>query len=54
MVRNSRTCSACFSFRLEADHVPQGAERIVLAELHDGIGPAPVLGIVEPDRLHRP
>ena len=25
---------------LEADHVPQGAERIVLAQLDDGIGPA--------------
>src|SRR5690606_13457190 len=38
---------------LEPDHVPQGAERIVLAELDDCMGPAPCARIVEADRLHR-
>ena len=28
---------AMFELGLEADHVPQRAERIVLAELHDGV-----------------
>ena len=40
---------------LEADHVPQRAERVVLAQLHDGVGRAPpVVRIGEADRLHRP
>ena len=40
---------------LEADHVPQRAERIVLAQLHDRIGrSAPGARIVEPYRFHRP
>ena len=30
---------AMLQLGLEADHVPQRAERIVLAQLHDGIGP---------------
>ena len=30
------------------------AERIVLAQLDDGVGPAPGARIVEADRLHRP
>src|SRR6185295_14390251 len=29
---------AVLELGLEADHVPQGAERIVLSQLHDGIG----------------
>src|SRR3546814_7241314 len=42
-----------FQFGLEADHVPERAERIVLAELDDGIRPAAGLRIVEADRFHR-
>ncbi len=49
-----------FQLGLEADHVPQRAQLVILTKLHDGIGPAPLrkLGaggarIVEPDRLHR-
>ena len=39
---------------LEADHVPQRAERVVLAQLHDRVGPrAAAVRIVEADRLHR-
>ena len=29
---------AVFQLGLEADHVEQGAERVVLAQLHDGVG----------------
>ncbi len=39
---------------LEADHVPERAECVVLPELHHGIGPASGSRIVEPDRFHRP
>src|SRR5690349_13498557 len=38
---------------LEADHVPERAERIVLAELDDRIRPAPGPRIVQADWLHR-
>src|SRR3546814_15699886 len=38
---------------LEADHVPQRAERIVLTELDNGPGPAAGARIVESDTLHR-
>ena len=44
---------AMLQLGLEADHVPQGAERIVLAQLDHGIGPAPGPRIVEADALHR-
>src|SRR5215208_4468110 len=44
---------AVLQLGLEADHVPQSAERIVLTELDDGIGPAPGPRIVESDALHR-
>ena len=40
---------AMLQLGLEADHVPQGAERIVLAQLDDGIGPAAGARIVEAD-----
>ena len=40
---------AVLQLGLEADHVPQRAERIVLAELHDGVGPTPGrCGLVRP------
>ena len=38
---------------LEADHVPQRAERIVLAQLHHGMGPLRLARIAQADRLHR-
>ena len=38
---------------LEADDVPQRAERIVLAQLDDRVRPAAGARIVEADRLHR-
>ncbi len=38
---------------LETDHVPQGAERIVLAQLDHRIGPAACARVVETDALHR-
>ena len=37
---------------LKANHVPKCTQRIVLAQLNDGIGPAPSFGIIKPDRLH--
>src|SRR3546814_17198443 len=42
-----------FELGLEADDVPQRAERIILPELDDGMGPAPGFRIIEADRLHR-
>src|SRR3569623_3303025 len=42
-----------FELGLKPDDVPQLAAGIVLAELDDGIGPAPGALIVEPDPLHR-
>jgi len=45
---------AVLELGLEADHVPQGSERIVLAQLDHRIGPAASARIVEPDRFHRP
>src|SRR3546814_14273119 len=42
-----------FQFGLEADHVPERAERIVLAKLDHGIRPAAGHRIVEADRFHR-
>ena len=45
---------AVLQLGLEADHVPQRAERVVLAQLHHGVGPpAAVVRIGEADRLHR-
>ena len=45
---------AMFELGLEADHVPQRAERIVLAKLHYGVGlHAGLTRVGETDRLHR-
>jgi len=44
---------AMFQLGLESDHVPQGAKRIVLPELHDRMRPAPCPRIVQPNALHR-
>ena len=39
---------------LEADHIVERAQCIVLAELDDGMGPsAAVMRVAEADRLHR-
>src|SRR3546814_19048286 len=38
---------------LEADDVVERAERIVLAELHHGVGPLVAVRVVQADRLHR-
>ena len=54
MVRNRRDLLAVLQLGLEADDVPQRAERIVLAELHDGPRPLAGARIAQPDRLHRP
>ena len=40
--------------RLEADHVVERAERIVLAQLHDGMRPLSGARVAQADRLHRP
>ena len=60
MVRKMRTCSPCFSLVWKPTMFHKRAERIVLAQLDDGIGPAAggMFGrggvrIVEPDALHR-
>ena len=46
---------AVFELGLEADDVEQGAERIVLPELHDGVGlDGRRMGVGQADRLHRP
>ena len=45
---------AMLQLGLEAHHVVERAERVVLAQLHHGIGPRPVRGSVEAHRLHRP
>ncbi len=39
---------------LEANHIPQRTERVVLAKLDDGVRPAAGARIIEADRLHRP
>ena len=44
---------AIFELGLEAHHIPQGAERIVLAQLDNRIGPATGARIIKADRLHR-
>src|SRR5262245_16999172 len=45
---------AMFELSLEADHVPQSAERVVLTELHHGIGlHARAMRVRKTDRLHR-
>ena len=44
---------AVLQLRLEADHVVERAERVVLAQLHDGEGAAAGVRIGEADRLHR-
>ena len=38
MVRKMRSLLAMFELRLEADHVVERAELVVLAQLHDRIG----------------
>ena len=54
MVRKIRTCSRVLQLGLEADHVEQAAELVVLAQLHDGIGFDPgLVRIGEAERLHR-
>src|SRR5579862_509487 len=45
---------AMAQLRLEADEVVKRAERIVLPQLHDRIGPPLLSRIFKPDRLHRP
>ena len=43
-----------FQLRLEADHVEKGAERIVLAQLDDGVGLfIGIARIGQANRLHR-
>ena len=54
MVRKMRTCSPCFSLVWKPTMFHKRAERIVLAELDDCIGPASGARIVEADALHRP
>src|SRR3954447_11283671 len=44
---------AVTQLRLEADHVVERAQRIVLAQLDDGMGPASGARITQPYRLHR-
>src|SRR3546814_7406400 len=39
---------------LEADHVEQGGERVVLAQLHHGMRSTPGARVGQADRLHRP
>ncbi len=41
-----------FQFGLEADHVPQRAEAVVLAQLHHGMGALAAARILQPHRLH--
>ena len=43
-----------FQMRLEADQIKQGARRVVLAELYDRVGFAPVAGIFQADGFQRP
>jgi hypothetical protein len=43
-MRKTRDLLAVLQLGLEADHVPQRAQRIVLAQLHHGIGHRPVRG----------
>ena len=46
---------AVFELGLEADHVEQRAERIVLPQLHHGVGlRRRIVRVGEADRLHRP
>ena len=46
---------AVLQLGLKSDHVPQRAKRIVLPQLHDGMGlHAGAVRIGEADRLHRP
>src|SRR3546814_6643281 len=44
---------AVLQLGLEADDVVERAERIVLAELHHGVGPLVAVRVVQADRLHR-
>ena len=44
---------AVLQLGLEADHVAERAQRIVLAQLHDGVGPAAGARVGQADRLHR-
>ena len=53
-MRKMRGLLAIFQLGLEADHVEQRAERVVLAQLHDGVGPLAGARIGQADRLHRP
>ncbi|MCY1240280.1 hypothetical protein D9M72_531180 [compost metagenome] len=44
---------AVFQLRLKADHIVERAKRVVLAQLHDGIGlDRRVMGVGEAHRLH--
>jgi hypothetical protein len=54
MVRKDTHLFAMLQLGLEADHVPQRAERIVLAQLDAGIGPASGARIVEADAFIGP
>jgi hypothetical protein len=53
-MRKMRACSPWLQLGLEADHVVERAERVVLAQLDHGVGPRRVCGSVQADRLHRP
>ena len=44
---------AVLQLGLETDHVPQRAERIVLPQLDNGIGPASGARVIKSRRLHR-
>ena len=54
MVRKSARLLAVLQLGLEADDVPQRAERIVLAQLHDRVRPPAGARVAQADRLHRP
>ena len=45
---------AMFQLGLKADHVPDGAELVVLTQLHHRMRPAAGAWIVQADRFHRP
>ena len=54
-MRKMRALLAVLQLGLEADHVEQRAERVVLAQLDDGVGLlAGPVRVRQPDRLHRP
>ena len=49
-----RDLLAMLQLGLEADHVVERTQRVVLAKLHHGIGPPSGARIGKADRLHRP